>query len=171
MKLNACQKVWSNWKCFEWNPKVCPELNRLETRAGTTWQIRFVSAPPPSSILIFFSALFREVHNQRKRELKLPFAASQRAAFPLPISLQCDVTGSPNLITLRLIIHKGELYKCAILLLMLQHCSLTLLPPHGCEILHEEDFFVISQHINHSTLCTDVLSVPPSNLCHSQSTN
>lgn len=44
-------------------------------------------------------------------------------------------------------------------------------PSHGCEILHEEDFFVISQHINHSTLCTDVLSVPPSNLCHSQSTN
>ena len=96
-EINACQKVWSNWKCFDWNAKVCPELNRLETRAGTTWQIRFVSAPPPSSsILIFFSALFREVHNQRKRELELSFAASQRAASP-PISLQCDVKGWASL--------------------------------------------------------------------------
>ena len=161
--LVKLKMFWMKSKGVPWaEPTGDPSRNYLAN------SFRFSAS---SSILIFFSALFREVHNQRKRELKLPFAASQRAAFPLPISLQCDVTGSPNLITLRLIIHYGEWHKCAILLLMLQHCSLTLLPPHGCEILHEEDFFVISQHINHSTLCTDVLSVPPSNLCHSQSTN
>lgn len=87
IKLDTCQNVCSNRKCFEWNPKVCPE-----TRAVLhTWQIRFVSAPPP-----FLSSfpLYSEKCTTRERESSncLLLRASE-PLFPLPVSLQCDVKG------------------------------------------------------------------------------
>jgi len=97
MKLNACQKVWSNWKCFEWNPKVCPELNRLETRAGTTWQIRFVSAPPPP----FLSSLplYSEKCTTRERESSncLLLRASE-SLFPSPFRYNVMWQVNPTLL-------------------------------------------------------------------------